>query len=635
MPIQKFRPSFTFTEERLNQLKQIVPEAFADGKINWEVLREALGDYLEDDEACEEHFGLFWPGKRDARRLAAIPSKGTLIPVPGEGVNEENTHHIFIEGENLEVLKLLQKSYAGRVKMIYIDPPYNTGNDFIYEDDYSEPLEAYLKRTGQMDEEGRRLTTNTKASGRFHSKWLSMIYPRLLLARQLLREDGVIFVSIDDNEIHNLRQIMGEIFGEESFVAIFPWKKRTAKSDVPFGVSQDYEWILCFAKQNFWAGVPYERKYYYTPDFPGDGWRLADLTTQRSATERPNSAFDMIDPKTGKIYPFDPNRVWGVTKETFEKYYSEGKIVFPGDYPFLKIKKPAFRVFESEDKIKAIKKYGTESPMKAVSTELPKEVGRSEDGNKEIVELFGEKIFSYPKPSSLIQYLIQIIHSSEGIILDFFAGSGVTAQAVLQKNREDNGSRQFILVQLPEPTPPDSAAYRSGFSTIAEIGKERIRRVIAKMQMEREGQMDLHPDEDLGFKVFRLERSHFKDWQPVEPGSVSDLIEQMDDAEDPLRPDWKPNELLVEILLQKGFPLDSQIIQLDAFRFNQVHRIHHSDVQHDLFICLDREIRPETVEQLKAVLRTEPQPDIFICLDSAIQDQDKIVLSDRFHLEVI
>jgi adenine-specific DNA-methyltransferase len=215
MPIEKLRPSFTFTEDRLKEIAAVVPEAFADGKINWTTLQEALGEYLEDEE--QESFGLTCPGKREARRLAAIPSKGTLIPQPGEGVYEDTTRNIFIEGDNLEVLKLLQKSYAGRVKLIYIDPPYNTGNDFIYPDDYSEPLEAYLRRTGQMDEEGQRLRTNTRASGRFHSNWLNMMYPRLLLARHLLQEDGIIFVSIDDNEQSNLRLLLNEVFGEENF----------------------------------------------------------------------------------------------------------------------------------------------------------------------------------------------------------------------------------------------------------------------------------------------------------------------------------------------------------------------------------------------------------------------------------
>ena len=221
MPISKLRPAFTFTEDRLRELQAVVPEAFADGKINWDTLREALGEALEDE--TKEHFGLFWPGKREARRLAAMPSKGTLIPQPGAGVDEENTHNLFIQGDNLEVLKLLQKSYAGRVKMIYIDPPYNTGNDFVYPDDYSEPLDAYLERTGQVDEAGQLLTTNSRASGRFHSNWLNMIYPRLLLARQLLQEDGLIFISIDDNEVQHLRQIMDEMYGAENFIAQLVW----------------------------------------------------------------------------------------------------------------------------------------------------------------------------------------------------------------------------------------------------------------------------------------------------------------------------------------------------------------------------------------------------------------------------
>jgi len=221
MPIEKLRPSFSFDEEKIKQLKEIAPEAFADNQVNWEVLKEALGEYLEEDEQDIEHFGLFWPGKREARRMASIPSKGTLVPCPGEGIDEENTRNIFIEGENLEVLKILQKSYADRIKMIYIDPPYNTGNDFVYDDDFTEPIEEYRRRTGQIDEEGKPLTTNKKADGRFHSKWLSMMYPRLRLAKNLLSDDGVIFVSIDDNEVHNLRMIMNEVFGEKILKVIF------------------------------------------------------------------------------------------------------------------------------------------------------------------------------------------------------------------------------------------------------------------------------------------------------------------------------------------------------------------------------------------------------------------------------
>jgi len=268
-----------------------------------------------------------------------------------------------------------------------------------------------------------------------------------LIARQLLKEDGVIFISIDDNEVHHLRKLCDEVFGEECFVAQFPWKKRTAKSDVPFGVSQDYEWIISYAKETYNAGLTINRKYHSTEDYPYDRWRLSDLTTQRTSEERPNCAFEMINPKNGKHYSFNPKRVWGVSKDTFQSYYDRGKIVFPNDYDFLNISGPAFRVFESEDKAKALKKYGSEEAIKSVSTFLPKEVGKSEDGNKEMINLFDSKIFSFPKPSSLIKYIYSIINDNNALILDFFAGSGTTGQAVMELNEKDGGNRKYILVQ--------------------------------------------------------------------------------------------------------------------------------------------------------------------------------------------
>jgi adenine-specific DNA-methyltransferase len=328
MTIQKLRPTFTFTEDRLRELQQVVPEAFADGKINWETLREALGEVLEDE--TQEHFGLTWPGKREARRLAALPPQGTLVPAPGEGVDEETTHNLFIEGENLEVLKLLQKSYAGRVKMIYIDPPYNTGNDFVYEDDYSEPLEAYLKRTGQMDEAGRRLTTNTRASGRFHSKWLSMMYPRLLLARQLLREDGVIFVSIDDNEVHHLRQVMDEVFGEENFLATLVWKKKYTGGQHSAHFVDLHEYILVFAKSwesanDFLIDRPEEQK---------EKFELQDEYFDRRGRYYLRPLKSNLDVRRTLVYPIElPDGTtletqWLVSKDTFEKLKADGYIEF-------------------------------------------------------------------------------------------------------------------------------------------------------------------------------------------------------------------------------------------------------------------------------------------------------------------
>jgi len=256
MPHERLRPSFAFTAERIEELRRVVPEAFADGKVNWTALREALGDWAEDEGETTEHFGLTWPGKREARRMAALPSQGTLVPMPGQGINEETTRNIFIEGDNLEVLKLLRKSYVGRVKMIYVDPPYNTGNDFIYEDDFKEPIETYLRRTGQLGEDDKPLSTNTRADGRFHSKWLSMMYPRLRLVRSLLKDDGVVFVSIDDVELSNLIAVLNEVFGEENRVGVVCWKNVTDNN--PTLIVKDNEFILCYAKTR--AAMPAEWK---------------------------------------------------------------------------------------------------------------------------------------------------------------------------------------------------------------------------------------------------------------------------------------------------------------------------------------------------------------------------------------
>ena len=310
MPISKLRPAFTFTEDRLRELQAVVPEAFADGKINWDTLREALGETLEDES--QEHFGLFWPGKREARRLAAMPSKGTLIPLPGAGVDEDNTHNLFIEGDNLEVLKLLQKSYAGRVKMIYIDPPYNTGNDFVYPDDYSEPLEAYLERTGQVDEAGQLLTTNSRASGRYHSNWLNMIYPRLQLARHLLKEDGFVFISIDYHEVHNLVSLMNEIFGEENFISLIAnVNNPKGRSDDKF-VATAHEYLLIYRKSEAgilggWAPEDNVLRRYNKVDSEGKKYREIDLrkTGDNDRREdRPNLFYAfMYNPDTKEFFP--------------------------------------------------------------------------------------------------------------------------------------------------------------------------------------------------------------------------------------------------------------------------------------------------------------------------------------------
>lgn len=459
----------------------------------------------------KESYGMDWLGRSYARLLAS--DAATTLLKEDVAFNQKpenaNSQNLLVKGDNLEILKHLSHAYPEQVKMIYIDPPYNTGGDgFVYQDDRKFTVTELQRLAGVSEEKAKRILDFTMSKSNSHSAWLTFMYPRLYIAKQLLKDDGVIFVSIDDNEVAQLRLLMDEVFGEENFVATFPWRKRTAKSDVPYGVSQDYEWVLCFARPGFLAGVDVTRKYYYTDDFPNEGWRLSDLTKQTSASERENSAFDMIDPKTKKIYKFNPNRVWSVTKDTFQSYYDIGKIVFPDDYDFLKINIPSYRVFEREDKAKALKKYGTTTAMKAVSTMMPAEVGRSEDGNKEIVSLFGSKLFSFPKPTTLLSHFLKLATKDDDLILDFFAGSGTTGDAVLQVNAEDGGKRKFILAQLPEKIDPDKSKESYDFvknklgvdePTIFEITKERLIRAAKKLREERPVEV---AGQDLGFKVF-------------------------------------------------------------------------------------------------------------------------------------
>lgn len=503
--------SASHSDFTLEALRQIAPSAFTEvrdeqgeltHKVDFDVLKELLGDKILDSD--EERFGFYWVGKQDAKRAAAEPTRKTLRPVLEDSVDWDNTQNLYIEGDNLEVLKLLQRAYLGKVKMIYIDPPYNTGNDFVYDDDFAMSREDMDDAMGNLDEDGNRLRRNLDSNPRYHSDWCSMIYSRLLVARTLLSNDGVIFISIDDNEVHHLRKICDEVFGASNFVAIFPWRKRTAKSDVPFGVSQDYEWILSYAKTgDFIACVKgKERKYYTTDDYPNKPWRVHDLTKQTTSSERPNSFFTIINPKTQDEFLCNPNRTWAITGETFLEYYAEGRIVFPGDYDFLKISKPVLRYWMEDD----IQKDGERFGKIAASTDLPKLVGMSQDGTKQVTELFSRKIFTFPKPINLIKHLVEITNSSSAIILDFFSGSATTAHAVMQLNAEDGGRRKYICVQLPEQTPEDSEARKAGYSTICEIGKERIRRAGKKIKEEAEG-VDL----DTGFRVLRVDTSNMEE----------------------------------------------------------------------------------------------------------------------------
>jgi len=573
--------STDIVEENITQFKLLFPEAFEENKINFEVLKQLLGGVVDEQD---EKYGLNWHGKRRARQIALTPSTGTLRPCPKDSVGWDTTRNLMIEGDNLEVLKLLQKSFAGKVKLIYIDPPYNTGNDFVYPDDFKDSINNYLMRTGQMESDGRKNSSNTEASGRLHTEWLNMIYPRLKLAKNLLREDGCIFISIDDGELDNLKKICTEIFGEENFVAQFPWRKRTAKSDVPFGVSQDYEWLLCFAKSDSFVACidGAERRYFETPDLPNRPWRIHDMTTQRTAAERPNSNFTIVNPKTGAEYPVNPDAVWRVTTETFPQFYEKHRIVFPGDYEFLNISNPVLRYFRDDDENKAGEMFG----FIPVSTQLPKEVGMTQDGTKDIAKLFDQRVFSFPKPVGLIQFLIKITTSIDktSLILDFFSGSATTAEAMLGLNKEDQGTRRFIMVQLPEICEESSDAFKAGYKNIAEIGKERVRRVGRKILKENptyEG--------DLGFRVFKLDSSNIQAWDPDRENLAATLEEHAEH----LKTDRSESDILFELLLKLGLDLTVPIEQ-KTIAGKTVHSIGAGT----LLVCLNTKITAAEVEPL-------------------------------------
>lgn len=596
------------------------------GKLRPVIDFDKLRQLLSSDATGEgqERYQFTWPDKRHAIRLANTPTTHTLRPLREDSVDFDNTQNLYIEGDNLDVLKLLRESYLGKVKMIYIDPPYNTGGDFVYKDNFIKRNSDYAEISGAYDEEGNQIVEefekNTDSNGRFHTDWLNMIYPRLKVARDLLAEDGVIFISIDDNEQKNLKNVCDEVFGGNNFVAIIPWRKRTAKSDVPFGVSQDYEWIIVYAKSNlFNASVEgKERKYYTTPDFPNRPWRVHDLTKQTTASERPNSFFTIVNPKTGEEYPANPNSTWRITEETFQEYYQQDRMVFPGDYDFLKISKPVLRYWKEDD----MKKAGAAFGRVAVSTKLPDEIGMSQDGTKEVTDVFKSKIFSFPKPSSLVKYFLQIINDNSAIILDFFSGSATTAHAVMRQNAEDGGHRKYICVQLPEATPEGSEAYKAGYKTICEIGKERIRRAGKKILEE---QKTKNPEMftnvngggynaplDIGFRVLKLDSSNMENvyYTPAETTELTLFA-------DNIKPDRTDEDLLFQVMMELGIALSDKI-EKTVTAGKTVWNVG----QGYLMACFERDVTEDTITAI-----AKQQPQYFVMADRSLASDN---VADNF-----
>ncbi len=561
----------------IEALRALFPEAFTEGKIDFEVLKQCLGGAVDERE---EKYGLNWHGKRRARQIALTPSTGTLLPCPEESVEWDTTQNLMIEGDNLEVLKLLQKSYAGKVKLIYIDPPYNTGKDFVYPDDFSSSITNYLQLTGQA-EGGKKITSNTEASGRYHTDWLNMMYPRLKLARSLMAEDGIIAISIDDAEIANLKALCSDIFGEENFLAEIVWKSRVSEDTrAKNGVSTDHEYILCYSRSEgaTFRGAEKDINKFSNPDEdPRGPWRSADLTGLAGKEARPNLHYDLIDPATGINYGC-PAKGWRYEPATMQQKISEGRILFPSSVDG----RPRHKLFLNEMRSQF-------KNLSSVITDFS-----TADGTREVNQLMGGSFpFLYPKPTALVRLFAEQITSGSDIILDFFVGSGTTAHAVIAQNAADGGERRFIVVQIPQQldrTDRDQGAaarYLDDLGkplAITELTKERIRRAGRKIA----GDSPM-VKVDAGFRVLKLAQSNIRPWNP----ELSDLEGTLLANAEHLVPGRTEADILTELLLKLGLDLCVPIETKDI-----AGKSVHSVGAGALIVCLSDGITRETVEGL-------------------------------------
>lgn len=607
--------SHDIAADKQAELLRLFPEARTEGgQIDFERLKLALGETVD---AGRERYGMTWPGKADCFKTIQAPSLGTLLPAPDESVDFDTTENLIIEGDNLEALKLLQKAYVGKVKMIYIDPPYNTGNDFIYPDNYTESLQTYLEYTGQVDAEGRKYSTNSDTDGRFHSRWLNMMYPRLYLARNLLREDGVIFVSMDDGEVKNLRALCDELFGEENFLACIAWEKRYTRSNNArlFYSLKDNVVLYRKSDQVTLLREPRSEKsdeHYDNPDSdPRGPWSSASYVNPATKEERRNLVYGIKNPHTGVIVEH-PTHAWKYELSEHQRHVEEGRLWWgkSGDakYPRLKL----FLSEQSEGLVPIDLWHHTNS-------------GTTDEGGLELKSIFGEAIFDNPKPTRLIRRMLGLTTSTnEGhIILDFFAGSGTTAQAVLEQNKQDGGNRKFILVQLPEPTG------REDYPTIADITKERIRRVIQKLNDEETGQLPLHEKQDRGFRVFKLAESNFKGWEATVPTDGKALAQQLELHIDHIREGRGEQDILFEILLKSGFALTTPVEELElagvkvyAVGLRPTVEFGNAELhagEGGMLVCLAQKL---TLEAIRAMAERGPQR--VVCLDAGFAGDDPL-----------
>ena len=593
-------------DERLEILRKMFPDFFTEGKLDAPKIQELLG---ESGEHETERYRFTWAGRQDAINILQTPTRATLVPCSEESVDFDTTGNIFIEGDNLEVLKLLYKPYFGEVKAVYIDPPYNTGGEFVYTDNYRDPLSNYLHITGQKDAEGNITTNKIEKSGHLHSKWLSMMYPRLFLARCLLKDDGIIFVNIDDHEVYNLRMLMNGIFGEENFIGGFVWRKKAgAGSDTKLFFRQ-HEHILMYARNKGKVGQLFQpltekqrREYKNPDDDPRGPWAPTDLV--RTDDNDPARTYEVVSPKGAKF-----TACWTYTEENFQKELIDDNRIWWGKNGRSKPKKKRFLT----------EKEGL-TPRSWVDIAL------TSDGTKDLKKL-DFSVFKFPKPVELIKHFLLIATKEDDLILDFFAGSSTTAQAVLELNRENSGNRRFIMVQLPESTPENSDARKAGYDTISDIGKERIRRVIANMQKDEE----LAGSEDLGFKVFKLAESNYRRWNGVKEDTPESYAEQLRlFSGNPLVKDWIPENVICEIALKEGYRLNSLIEQVKDIQRNTIVRVTSADQEQTFYICFDEELFQDEIDKLQ--LTTD---DLFVCFDHALDDTKAANLALQCRLKTI
>jgi len=567
--------SFDVLAEKLNSLKETIPEAFSEDKIDWEKLKVLLGSEVN---LSQERYHLNWAGKSEVFRVLQQRTSATLIPDRENSVDFDSSENVFIEGENLEVLKVLQKSYFSKIKMIYIDPPYNTGNDsFIYPDSFAETKEEYLKRIGDKDEEGYLLKEgmfrkNSKDNGHYHSNWLSMMYPRLYLARNLLRDDGVIFVSIDDNEVHNLRLIMNEIFGEENFVASIIWQSKTGSSDAKT-IDITTEYILVFAKSieeasfnKNYGGYNISRYKYKDEFFENRGPYYYDTLDRGGLRYSDSLNFGVECPDGTFVYP---NGRTEYKNDGWTYKWSKEKIEWGLANRFIEIKKQKngqsnwkvyYKVYLNVDNEDNRTERGT--TIKNLITDI--KTGKS---TNELNSLFDFNVFKYSKPYELISDFCKMIDTENSIIMDFFAGSGTTAQAILALNKEDGGNRKFLMIQLPEETNEKSEAYKAGYTTIASICRERIKRVISKLKNEPKDDSFFKEEvkQDFGLKSYKLVPSNFKVWRNDAIENAADLNKMVDLFNNKVKAGTETENILYELMLKSGYSLTEKVVQENGF----------------------------------------------------------------------